>query len=88
MILAAVVLGVTAQPGHQPIVLQGPIAYIGGAVFALGYAFVFAVLATRRPDNPVSWIFGGIAVLTSSTILIWGCSGSPGDRGHHVCPGA
>ncbi|HYM52588.1 MAG TPA: hypothetical protein VEW45_03780 [Candidatus Dormibacteraeota bacterium] len=71
MILAALVLGFTAQPGHQPIVVQGRLAYIGGMVITLGYGFVFAVLATRRPENPVGWIFGAVALINSASNLVW-----------------
>jgi hypothetical protein len=80
---AALVLGFTEEPSATfPMVLVGlPIAM---------YATVGALVARRRSDSPIGWLFCGIAI--SLVVWVFGFSyagfGGPADDGFGTLPGA
>jgi hypothetical protein len=50
------VLGSAAREGPQPMIVQGPIAYLGGALIGAAYGTVFAVLAPELKPRPAGVI--------------------------------
>lgn len=67
----AIWVGFVVRQGAQPMAVQDPIAYLGGAVVTAGYATVFAILVGRLPENLVGWLFGAAALLAAGSNGAW-----------------
>jgi hypothetical protein len=71
MALGSGVLRIGISHPERVIASSGPLSFAAGLLATFDWATVSLILAVRRPDHRLGWLFGAVGLLTGAGSLIW-----------------